>query len=91
MKQKSKEVERLLAENMRRERKDRGWTRKELARKAGNLQEAVIVKTESMISFPTAKNLARIARALGIEPFELLMPDADLKLLRAVKGSIGAK
>lgn len=90
MKQKSKKIERLLAENLRRERKERGLTRKELARKAGNIQEAVIVKTESMISFPTAKNLARIARALGVEPFELLMPEADLKLLRAVKGTIRA-
>jgi len=84
-------IEKLLAQNLRGERKTRGWSRKELARRADGLSEAIIVKSESHISFPTAKNLARMAKALGIEPYELLMPEKDLNLLRAVKNSIGKR
>lgn len=84
MKKKTTEIERLLAENLRRERNGRDWSRKDLAQKA-KIQEAIIAKTESLISFPTAKNFEKLARALQVEPYQLLMPKSDLDLLRAVK------
>jgi ribosome-binding protein aMBF1 (putative translation factor) len=84
MNKRATELERLLAENLRRERNGRDWSRKELAQKA-KLQEAIIAKTESLISFPTAKNLEKLAKALQVEPYQLLMPKGDLDLLRAVK------
>jgi len=84
MNKKISEIECLLAENLRREREQRDWTRKEMARKAG-VQEAVIAKTETLISFPTPKTLEQLARVLKLKPYQLFMPKADFDLILAVK------
>ena len=58
-------AKRALGARVRALRRDRGWKQADLARRA-DLSRNVVHTTENGHSYPTADNLARLARALGV-------------------------
>lgn len=65
------ELRQKLATNMRRMREERGLSQEEFAERAG-LHRTYVSMIERMARNPTIDVLEKIARALGIEPAELL-------------------
>ena len=64
------EIRRLVADNIRRLRKDRGLSQEQLAFEAG-LHRTYISGVERAVRNPTIVIIDKIATALGIEPIEL--------------------
>ena len=64
------EIRRLVADNIRRLRKDRGLSQEQLAFEAG-LHRTYISGVERAVRNPTIVIIDKIARALGIEPMDL--------------------
>lgn len=56
-------------------RQARGWTQAELGRRLG-LSQKWISSIERARTTPQLDTLAKIARALAVQPFELLLPEA---------------
>lgn len=65
---------RLLGTNVRRARKVKGLSQEELALEAG-MKRSYLSDLERGTRNPTVRALGRIARALGVEPGELLRRD----------------
>ena len=70
------DMRRLVGENVRRLRLDRGVTQEELAVKSGFGQN-YISDLERGRRNPTVVTLWEIAEALGVTPVDLLEPDAE--------------
>jgi len=64
---------RLLAENLVRIRRSKGLTQEGLALEAG-LHRTFVAHLERRARNPSLDNVERLAKALGIEVFELLLP-----------------
>jgi transcriptional regulator with XRE-family HTH domain len=68
---------------------EKGWTQKDLAEKS-DLSRAALNRALQGHTSPNLETIERIARALGVEPFELLRPPQEpqltaLQAARAVK------
>lgn len=69
-------LEEIIATNVIRLRKERGLNQTDLAR-ACRMAQAQVSAVETAKKTPTIQTLEKLARALSIEPFELLMPNDD--------------
>jgi transcriptional regulator with XRE-family HTH domain len=65
------DIQRLLARNMRRLRKEYGWSQEHLAFEAG-LHRTYISGVERCVRNPTMTGLAKIAAGLKVSPSKLL-------------------
>ncbi|MBX3625310.1 MAG: helix-turn-helix transcriptional regulator [Rhizobacter sp.] len=63
----------LLAANIIRLRRARGWSQEDLALETG-LHRTFIAHTERLVRNISLDNIERIARALGVPTYKLLMP-----------------
>ncbi len=66
----------IVAINVRRLRRDRGWTQEDLAGRAG-LSSRYIVQIERAQASMTVTVLGRVAEALKVQPRELVMRAQD--------------
>lgn len=67
------EIQRRLAENLKRLRKERKLTQFELAEKA-NISEAMIKSVELCLSWPSEKTLTQLAEALEVDILKFFIP-----------------
>lgn len=65
----------VFAENLRKYRKAANLSQEELAHNA-DIERAYVSQLERQLNAPTIDMLAKLADAIGVEPFELLMPAA---------------
>lgn len=72
----AKGVQKRLAENIRRIRKEKGLTQFALA-EAAEISEATIKSVELCLNWPSEKTIAQIANALEIDIVKLFLPLAD--------------
>jgi transcriptional regulator with XRE-family HTH domain len=63
----------LLAENLIRLRREKGWSQEALAFEAG-LHRTFVAHVERQVRNISLDNLERLALALGVQPYELLLP-----------------
>jgi transcriptional regulator with XRE-family HTH domain len=63
----------LLGENVRRLRLERGLTQEALAFEA-DMKRSYLTELESGKRNPSVKAVARLAKALKVEPFQLIQP-----------------
>lgn len=63
----------FLAENLRRLRKERHWSQEELAFEA-ELHRTFVAHVERQVRNISLDNLEKLARAFGVQTFELLVP-----------------
>lgn len=61
-----------LAENVKRLRERQGLTQEAVAERAGDMDARVVQLVESQRTNPTFATLARLARALGVDPSDLV-------------------
>jgi transcriptional regulator with XRE-family HTH domain len=66
-------IRKILAVNMKRLRAEREYTQEDLAFEAG-LDRSYIAHVERLKRNPSLDNVAKIAKALGVEVYELLRP-----------------
>jgi transcriptional regulator with XRE-family HTH domain len=71
------DIRRVLAENIRKNRKDMKITQEKFA-KAAEISLSYLNDIESYRTWVSDKTLANIALALNKEPYQLLIPDEDL-------------
>ncbi|MGE0829935.1 MAG: helix-turn-helix domain-containing protein [Hyphomonadaceae bacterium] len=64
------DVRRLLAGNVQRLRSEKGWSQEEFADRSG-LHRTYISGIERAIRNPTITIVAKLAKALGVQPAEL--------------------
>ena len=84
----SKDIQKRLAENLRKIRKNKKLTQFELAIKC-DLSEAMIKNIELNRSWPSEKTLSQITKALDIDIYKLFLPvAADLEQKKEIKMSI---
>ena len=84
----SKDIQKRLAENLRKIRKNKKLTQFELAIKC-DLSEAMIKNIELNRSWPSKKTLSQITKALDIDIYKLFLPvAADLEQKKEIKMSI---
>lgn len=69
------ELRDVLARNIRLARADRNWSQEKLAFEAG-LNRTYVSAVERSEQNMSVDNMARIAIALGVEPFRLLLPSS---------------
>lgn len=87
----SKDIQKRLAENLRKIRKNKKLTQFELAIKC-DLSEAMIKNIELNRSWPSEKTLSQITKALDIDIYKLFLPvAADLEQKKEIKMSIKEK
>ena len=72
-----------LAQNLKTIRAAKGWTQDDLAHEAG-VSEGTIKKAETEKQSPTVDTLDAIAKAFGVEPWELLKPPESTDDVRTV-------
>ncbi|MEE3410561.1 MAG: helix-turn-helix transcriptional regulator [Treponema sp.] len=85
---KSKEIQKRLAENLRKLRKGKKMTQLDLAVKC-DLSEAMIKNIELCRSWPSEKTLAQITKALGVDVYRLFLPLAiDFEKASEIKLSV---
>lgn len=72
------EIQRLLAKNIKETRKQMGISQKKLAEMV-DCSTTFIGEIEIARKFPSAENLQRIADSLGLEVFQLFLPDMKKK------------
>ena len=72
-----------LAKNLKTIRAAKGWTQDDLAHEAG-VSEGTIKKAETEKQSPTVDTLDAIAKAFGVEPWELLKPPESTDDVRTV-------
>ncbi len=75
-----------MARRVRARRNERGWSRKELAERAG-LSERFLTQVESGQGNPSVRSLAEIAGALEITPAALLEPPNEVLALLGLRGA----
>jgi transcriptional regulator with XRE-family HTH domain len=63
----------VLALNLVALRRDRGWSQEELAFEAG-LHRTFVAHVERQVRNIALDNVEKLALALGVEPYQLLMP-----------------
>ena len=81
----SKDIQKRLAENLRKIRKNKKLTQFELAIKC-DLSEAMIKNIELNRSWPSEKTLSQITKALDIDIYKLFLPvAADLEQKKEIK------
>ena len=84
----SKDIQKRLAENLRKIRKNKKLTQFELAIKC-DLSEAMIKNIELNRSWPSEKTLSQITKALDIDIYKLFLPvAADREQKKEIKMSI---
>ncbi|MGN0739578.1 MAG: helix-turn-helix domain-containing protein [Treponema sp.] len=84
----SKDIQKRLAENLRKIRKTKKLTQFELAIKC-DLSEAMIKNIELNRSWPSEKTLSQITKALEIDVYKLFLPlAADLEQKKEIKMTI---
>ena len=84
----SKDIQKRLAENLRKIRKNKKLTQFELAITC-DLSEAMIKNIELNRSWPSEKTLTQITKALDIDIYKLFLPvAADLEQKKEIKMSI---
>ena len=69
----SQELKELLSQNLKKFRKERGWSQFELAEKAG-ISEQTMNSIEGLRLWPSDKTLSKLTSALKIAPFMLFLP-----------------
>jgi len=76
------QTRKVLANNLRRLMVDRNWTQAELAERAGIAQKTVsqVINEASAASIETAEALAK---AFGLEAWQMLMPPVSTELEKA--------
>ena len=73
------DVQALLSTNMRRGRERLGFSQARVASESG-ISNAHISDIEKGLKFPSARNLSRIARVLGMRPAELFYEEDQWEL-----------
>lgn len=68
---------RILAQNLRRARESRGWSRDHLSELVG-LSPNYLSEIETGLKFPRPENLERFCEALELQPWELFSTDQGL-------------
>ena len=85
---KSKEIQKRLAENIRKLRKEKKLTQLDLAVKC-DLSEAMIKNIELCRSWPSEKTLSQITKALCVDIYRLFLPLAiDFEKAAEIKTSV---
>ncbi len=69
----SQELKELLSQNLKKFRKERGWSQFELAEKAG-ISEQTMNSIEGLRLWPSDKTLSKLTSALKIAPYKLFLP-----------------
>ncbi len=69
----SQELREYLSQNLKKYRKQKGWSQFELAEKAG-ISDQTINSIEGLRLWPSDKTLAKISGALGVEMYKLFVP-----------------
>lgn len=67
------DVRQIFADNLKRHRKAASLSQEELAHNA-DIERAYVSLLERRLSSPTIDMLAKLAKAVGVEPYQLLMP-----------------
>lgn len=70
------QVQDIIAGNIRRVRKEMGLTQAELAERAG-ISSGYMCDIERSRRWPSADNLAKLAKELKLDPFQLFLPTED--------------
>ena len=70
------QVQDIIAGNIRRVRKEMGFTQAELAERAG-ISSGYMCDIERSRRWPSADNLAKLAEELKMDPFQLFLPTED--------------
>ena len=63
----------ILADNLRRKRTERKWSQEDLALEA-ELHRTFVAHVERQVRNISVDNIEKLARALGVQVFELLKP-----------------
>lgn len=66
-------MDKLFIRNIKMRRHDLGMTQKELAKRA-QISQSTVTQIESGKKSPSIKTLCTVAKALKLEPHQLLMP-----------------
>lgn len=69
----SQELKELLSQNLKKFRKEKGWSQFELAEKAG-ISEQTMNSIEGLRLWPSDKTLSKLTSALKIAPYKLFLP-----------------
>lgn len=67
------DIRAVFAENLKKQRKAAGLSQEELAHNA-NIERSYVSMLERRLNSPTIDMVARLADAIGVQPFELLVP-----------------
>lgn len=67
------EIRLVFAENLKKHRKAAGLSQEELAHSAG-IERAYVSLLERRLNSPTIDMLSKLAAAIGVEPYQLLLP-----------------
>ncbi len=70
------DVRRILAENVRKQRKQLGMSQFQLAERCG-ISASFIGEIETSKKYPSAETLALLAHALGLAPYQLYLEGSD--------------
>lgn len=63
----------VFAENLKKHRKAAGLSQEELAHNA-DIERSYVSMLERRLNSPTIDMLAKLAHAIGVQPYELLLP-----------------
>ena len=69
-------MRRHLCQEIKRLREDRGWSKTELARRAG-INHCVVVRAETYLDAPSACATVMLAKTLGLTVEQLCVPGAS--------------
>lgn len=69
------DIRSVFADNLKRHRKATGLSQEELAHRA-DIERAYVSLLERKMNSPTIDMLAKLAKVIGIEPYQLLLPTA---------------
>ncbi|WP_291207692.1 helix-turn-helix transcriptional regulator [Hyphomonas sp.] len=72
------EIRRVFAENLKRYRKLAGLSQEELALNA-SVERAYVSLLERQLNSPTIDMVSKLSKAVGVEPYELLVPPSKKK------------
>jgi len=75
---KMRKIRDVLAENLKKNRRLRGFTQEQLAEKA-DVSSHYVAMVETRKTFPKPEMLERFAKTLGIEPYQLFTVENDTK------------
>ncbi len=67
------DIRAVFADNLRKRRKAAGLSQEELAHMA-DIERAYVSQLERRLNSPTIDMLAKLAGAIGVSPYELLLP-----------------